>query len=163
MQRKWIHFHTVFYVFHPEICEKDLFGFDEILPFKNSIIELYFSVGRGKCPSFYFFMGEEIIGIKTHNSVISYATGSAKFLYGRNNHSVESHTPIIRFPFSKNLFKYVGNSISECEAKSIKNWHTVHASFVNYNGPEIPCLRIIGKCININIAVGSGNTKVCKL
>ncbi|KAG5626508.1 hypothetical protein H5410_011726 [Solanum commersonii] len=31
------------------------------------------------------------------------------------------------------------------------------------SGPEIPCLRIIGKCININTAVRSGNTKVCKL
>ncbi|KAG2587911.1 hypothetical protein PVAP13_5NG178662 [Panicum virgatum] len=29
-----------------------------------------------------------------------------------------------------------------------------------YKGPEIPCLRIIGKCININTAVSRGSTKV---
>jgi len=32
-----------------------------------------------------------------------------------------------------------------------------------YKGPEMPCLRIIRKCININTAVRRGNTKVCKL
>ena len=35
--------------------------------------------------------------------------------------------------------------------------------FLCYKGPEIPCLRIIKKCININTAVRRGNTKVCKL
>lgn len=35
--------------------------------------------------------------------------------------------------------------------------------YILYKGPEIPCLRIIGKCININTAVRRGNTKVCKL
>uniref|UniRef100_F6I3J9 Uncharacterized protein n=1 Tax=Vitis vinifera TaxID=29760 RepID=F6I3J9_VITVI len=31
--------------------------------------------------------------------------------------------------------------------------------YLLYKGPEIPCLRIIGKCININTAVRRGNTK----
>ena len=35
--------------------------------------------------------------------------------------------------------------------------------YLLYKGPEIPCLRIIGKCININTVVRRGNTKVCKL
>ena len=32
-----------------------------------------------------------------------------------------------------------------------------------YRGPEIPCLRIIKKCISIKTAVARGNTNVCKL
>lgn len=32
-----------------------------------------------------------------------------------------------------------------------------------YRGPEIPCLRIIKKCINMNTAVNNGKTNVCKL
>lgn len=32
-----------------------------------------------------------------------------------------------------------------------------------YKGLEIFCLCIIGKCININMVVRSGNIKVCKL
>nr|YP_001152142.1 ORF55b [Pinus koraiensis]ABP35389.1 ORF55b [Pinus koraiensis] len=35
--------------------------------------------------------------------------------------------------------------------------------FPLYKGPEIPCLRIIKKCIGINTAVRRGNMKVCKL
>jgi hypothetical protein len=40
---------------------------------------------------------------------------------------------------------------------------TLKIKKINYRGPEIPCLRIIKKCININTAVNNGNTKVCKL
>ncbi|KAB2017099.1 hypothetical protein ES319_D08G137300v1 [Gossypium barbadense] len=32
--------------------------------------------------------------------------------------------------------------------------------YILYKGPEMPCLRIIRKCININTAVRRGNTKV---
>ena len=32
-----------------------------------------------------------------------------------------------------------------------------------YNGPEMPCLRIIKKCISMNTANDHGKTKVCKL
>ena len=32
-----------------------------------------------------------------------------------------------------------------------------------YKGPEIPCLRIIKKCINMKTAKDQGKTKVCKL
>jgi hypothetical protein len=32
-----------------------------------------------------------------------------------------------------------------------------------YSGPEIPCLRIIRKCISMNVAVSRGRTKVCRL
>lgn len=35
--------------------------------------------------------------------------------------------------------------------------------FYIYKGLEIFCLCIIGKCININMVVRSGNIKVCKL
>ena len=31
---------------------------------------------------------------------------------------------------------------------------------MNYSGPEIPCLRIIKKCVNINAAAAKGKTKV---
>ena len=31
---------------------------------------------------------------------------------------------------------------------------------IHYKGPEMPCLRIIEKCININTAVRRGNTQV---
>ena len=33
----------------------------------------------------------------------------------------------------------------------------------SYRGPEIPCFRIIKKCISIKTAVARGNTNVCKL
>ena len=33
----------------------------------------------------------------------------------------------------------------------------------NYKGPEIPCLRIIKKCVNIKTAAAKGKTKVCAL
>lgn len=45
----------------------------------------------------------------------------------------------------------------------INDWLQISIIYLLYKGPEIPCLRIIGKCININTAVRSGNTKVCKL
>ena len=35
--------------------------------------------------------------------------------------------------------------------------------YILYKGPEVPCLRIIRKCINIKTAVRRGNKKVCKL
>ena len=38
---------------------------------------------------------------------------------------------------------------------------TVTPSF--YSGPEIPCLRIITKCVSIRTAATTGNTKVCAL
>ena len=34
---------------------------------------------------------------------------------------------------------------------------------VIYNGPEIPCLRIIKKCVSINTAAAKGKTNVCAL
>ena len=36
-------------------------------------------------------------------------------------------------------------------------------SLTIYNGPEIPCLRIIKKCVSINTAAAKGNTNVCAL
>ena len=35
--------------------------------------------------------------------------------------------------------------------------------FLGYKGPEIPCLRIIKKCVNINTAAAKGKTNVCAL
>ena len=35
--------------------------------------------------------------------------------------------------------------------------------FFYYRGPEIPCFRIIKKCVNIKAAAATGKTKVCAL
>ena len=44
-----------------------------------------------------------------------------------------------------------------------KHKFCLFANNFDYKGPEIPCLRIIKKCINMKTAVANGNTNVCKL
>ena len=73
--------------------------------------------------------------------------------FARNLGSVKSGflmTDIIKSTINLNIYyRYIGN------LKVFK--------YPNYNGPEIPCLRIIKKCVSINTAAANGNTKVCAL